>query len=568
MDMNIEILDCTLRDGGYYCNWDFDDNIVKRYLDGVGKAGVSVVEIGFRSKANQGFAGKYKFCRDSFLRQLFKAHPIRLAVMIDGKDFIGRSGEVDRDGLRDLFNPRQESPVEMVRITTTKGTLDAVLQIGSLIKALGYVVSVNVMQASMLTETELEVIAKTLDASVVDIMYLADSFGGLTPEETRKLFQVIKQNFTRVVGFHAHDNLGLALPNTLAAMEGGARMGDCSLLGMGRGPGNLRTEQFLLYLRSKCGRADVDPMPLFEAASTDFAQLQQRYQWGTSLPYMLSGVYNVHPMYPQHLLQVRRYSPLEVVRVLEAIHASGASASFSLERLSDALRERFSNIQDRVSLSALTNYQPSLPKQEDGKQRPVLLLGSGPSVRSRAEDINEFIRIHQPLVIECNVQREIEAGSRQYSLFTNYRRLEEHIHHLAEHRRHAVLGMSEVSGAMAPLLERLKVYHYPYRVAGGQFQAGLEGCVIPYDVVAMFAFAYALRVNATSIFLCGFDGYLADMSQHGLAQVAEKVVMEREMEEFFRLLRTQDKVRAKEVSIVSLTPTAYEIEQQSLYAYI
>lgn len=488
--------------------------------------------------------------------------------MIDGKDFICPSGDIDREGLLEVFRPKPDSPVDLVRITTTQETLPSVLQIGDLIKGLGYVVSMNVMRASMLADNYMGDIARTVEHSSIDVLYLADSFGGLTPEEARKLIVAIKENFSRRIGFHAHDNLGLALSNSLAAIDEGAEMVDCSLVGMGRGAGNLRTEQLLLYLRTKCGRNDVDPAPLFEVASTDFTRLQDHYRWGTSLPYMLSGVYNVHPMYAQQLLQVHRYSPLEVTRVLEALHASGASASFSVKRLSGALEERFSKVQDSVSVKQLAGYRADLPTIGDGKEHCVLLLGSGPSIRNRSEDIQEFIRLYQPVVIECNVQKEIDAGAEQYSLFTNYRRLEEHIHHLVEKRHRAVLGMSEVSSEMARFLERMEICHYPYRVSEGQFQLSKDRCVIPYDVVAMFAFAFALHAGAKCIYLCGLDGYLLDLNEDRAVQVAQKMVMQREMEEFFRLLRDHEEVSSHGLRVVSLSPTAYDIEQESLYAYI
>ena len=132
--MGVEILDCTLRDGGYYCNWDFEDDTVARYLDAVVQAGVSIVEIGFRSKPAVGFAGKFKFSTDGMLERLFENSPMReefgkrkmrLAVMIDGKDFIAPTGEIDRHTLDDRFKDKSTSPVDMVRVTTTKATLSS-----------------------------------------------------------------------------------------------------------------------------------------------------------------------------------------------------------------------------------------------------------------------------------------------------------------------------------------------------------------------------------------------------------------------------------------------------------
>ena len=45
----INILDCTLRDGGYYNNWDFSKDLVNDYLKAISDSGIKNVEIGFRS---------------------------------------------------------------------------------------------------------------------------------------------------------------------------------------------------------------------------------------------------------------------------------------------------------------------------------------------------------------------------------------------------------------------------------------------------------------------------------------------------------------------------------------
>src|SRR3989338_2824405 len=130
-NMGVQILDCTLRDGGYYCDWDYEDSTVSRYLDAVVGAGVSVVEVGFRSKSNakDGFMGKFKFCPERVLKPLFQKRSIRVAVMIDGKNFISDK-KIDDRNLDVLFNKKPESLVDLVRVTTTKATLDPVLKIG------------------------------------------------------------------------------------------------------------------------------------------------------------------------------------------------------------------------------------------------------------------------------------------------------------------------------------------------------------------------------------------------------------------------------------------------------
>ena len=565
----VTVLDCTLRDGGYYCNWDFDDRMVARYLSAIAQAGIGYVEVGFRSRTNSGFAGKYKFSSDAMITRLCGHLNLGVAVMIDAKDFLQQTA-VDHQGLRALFRRRVDSPVELVRVATTAQGLPQVAEICSVLKDLGYDVAINLMQANLFTEAQLEQVVTTSVPSTVDVLYLADSFGGLTPEHTHRLIRTLKTHFPKKAGFHSHDNLGLALANSLAAISAGADLVDASLLGMGRGAGNLRTEQLLLYLRFKNGAHHLDPSPLFDVVSTDFAALQARYQWGVSLPYMLSAVYDVHPSYAQQLLQVGYYTPLEVARILEVLRDRGNSTSFNTEQLSDALRERFTTVHDQVAVSALPNFRSVLPSFEGKGSRPVLLLGAGPSVHQRAEDINEFIRAQQPVVIECNLQHAIITAPDHLSLFTNVRRLEEHVEVLATKRQRVVLGMPSVSRQIGDRLEGMEVYHYAYQIHDRRFEVETASCVIPHDVVAQFAFALALRLGAPCLYLCGFDGYRDHPSRDGLAsQLPDKVAreLEREMEEFIRMFKQHEQVRAKAIRVVSLTPTSYDVDAASLYAY-
>ena len=66
----IKVLDCTLRDGGYYNNWDFNEDTVQAYLKGMSDSKVEIVEIGFRFLPQKKFLGKFAYCDDSFLSSI------------------------------------------------------------------------------------------------------------------------------------------------------------------------------------------------------------------------------------------------------------------------------------------------------------------------------------------------------------------------------------------------------------------------------------------------------------------------------------------------------------------
>ena len=99
------------------------------------------------------------------------------------------------------------------------------------------------------------------------------------------------------VGLHGHDNQGFALHNTLAAAQAGATWVDSTVLGMGRGAGNARTEQLLAAL----GTDQQTLQPLLDLVARRFEPLMHKYRWGSSVRYAIAGMRRIHPTYVQRL---------------------------------------------------------------------------------------------------------------------------------------------------------------------------------------------------------------------------------------------------------------------------
>ena len=57
---NVRFVDCTLRDGGYYNDWDFSHDLIERYVQAVASAGVNIAEMGFRFVKDRGFQGRLR----------------------------------------------------------------------------------------------------------------------------------------------------------------------------------------------------------------------------------------------------------------------------------------------------------------------------------------------------------------------------------------------------------------------------------------------------------------------------------------------------------------------------
>ena len=83
-----KIIDCTLRDGGYYNNWDFNIELIQKYINAVQRAGVDYIELGYRTKNNSGYFGPLAYTTEDFIEELNISKSIKLGVMINSSEFI------------------------------------------------------------------------------------------------------------------------------------------------------------------------------------------------------------------------------------------------------------------------------------------------------------------------------------------------------------------------------------------------------------------------------------------------------------------------------------------------
>ena len=88
MKNELKILDCTLRDGGYYNQWDFEASTVNKYIDAMIDSKIDYVEIGFRNFSQNHFLGPYAYSTDKFLSNIKNIEKLNLAVMSDAVIFL------------------------------------------------------------------------------------------------------------------------------------------------------------------------------------------------------------------------------------------------------------------------------------------------------------------------------------------------------------------------------------------------------------------------------------------------------------------------------------------------
>jgi 4-hydroxy 2-oxovalerate aldolase len=116
----------------------------------------------------------------------------------------------------------------------------------------GLTVSINVMQTYVKSPAELGEAARKAAAHGVDWFYVVDSAGGMMPDDVKRYVEAVLATSPQLeVGLHAHNNLGCAVANALAAVDVGATLVDGTLNGIGRATGNPATEQLAVALRDR-----------------------------------------------------------------------------------------------------------------------------------------------------------------------------------------------------------------------------------------------------------------------------------------------------------------------------
>ncbi|GIO42674.1 MULTISPECIES: aldolase catalytic domain-containing protein [Paenibacillus] len=281
-----KIVDCTIRDGGLVNNWDFSVEFVQKLYAGLNEAGVDYMEIGYKNspKLLKGAdeAGPWRFLNDDFLKKVIpNKGNTKLSALVD----IGRVDEND-------ILPRSESLLDLIRVACYVKDVDKALKLVQTFHDRGYETTINIMALSNVMEHELLEAFDMIKNSVVDVVYIVDSYGSLDYKDMEHLVNKFKQHLpNKRLGVHTHNNLQLAFSNTLVAADLGVELLDASVYGMGRAAGNCPTELLVTHLKN----TNYKLRPVLEVLDQLLVPLREKEEWGYLIPYMITGSLDEHP---------------------------------------------------------------------------------------------------------------------------------------------------------------------------------------------------------------------------------------------------------------------------------
>lgn len=331
---NVELLDCTLRDGGIVIDFNYGLDRMEKIKQVLETSGVEYIECGYIDEKKG--SSKERTCFDNevsiekTLLATGKKQGIQYVAMIDYGTF-----DVNK------LNARTEAGIDGIRLAFHKEKWRDAIKWGQIILEKGYDLYIQPMVSMRYSDDEYRELISVCNTELAGAkgFYIVDSFGQMDNLALLHLFEIADQYVSpdMKIGFHAHNNRQMAYSNALAFIGYNAKhnvMLDASIMGMGKGAGNLCTELIEADL-IKEGKS-YNSTIVYESISEYFAEQQRKTPWGYSLDYYLSSLYSCTPSYIKIFTKDARVTTdilVELIRTIPAEKKAACDRAFAAEHL-------------------------------------------------------------------------------------------------------------------------------------------------------------------------------------------------------------------------------------------
>ena len=402
----LHILDCTLRDGGYVNNWSFGSKNIKKIIGKLVEAKIDIVECGYLTQKRDFDIDSTMITNMEYINKTLFTKSIytKFVAMIN-------FGEYNVDDIP-IYNGYG---IKGLRIAFHKNDLVNALEYCRKIKAKGYDIYIQPMVSLNYTDVEFLQLIEAANEIQPEAFYIVDSFGAMRPTDVQHLLYLTNHNLNENIklGFHSHNNLQLSYSHAQTLCHHFMNRDliiDASVMGMGRGAGNLNTELFAEYLNHFFS-AKYYITALLEIVDTVLSSVYEKNYWGYSLPYYLSAIHNCHPNYASYLNDKHALT-FENINEIFISMDSAKKTSFN----KDYIQELYRLYQGK------NNQSDNLILQKQLKDKKVMLVAPGKSIFEEYDAIITDLTYEKKTVVAVNfIPEKIETD---YVFVSNIRRWE------------------------------------------------------------------------------------------------------------------------------------------------
>lgn len=383
----VQILDCTLRDGGYVNDWNFGQTFISNIVENISSASVDLIECGFLSMTKKTSEAKSIFSTVEIAEKYFEnVKQNNLVLMIN-------CGEYQPELLEKYCNGK----IKTIRIAFHKHQFEEAQRLCIQLKKNGFHVFFQPMVTSRYTDEELLSLIRWTNENKPDAFYIVDSFGTMRKKDVLRMFYLVDNNLHKdiKIGFHSHNNLQLSFSNAQELLTLNSEREliiDTSVMGMGRGAGNLCTELMIQYINENIENK-YDVIPILQTMDEYIMPISKTHSWGYSIPYYIAAVNDCHPNYATYLSNMQTLFVKDINTIIKMI-APEKKYIFDKQYINRLYAEyQQKQVNDEQALECIR-------KLCQGRQ--VLVLAPGKTLRTFKEKIQEYIKVNNPVVFSIN----------------------------------------------------------------------------------------------------------------------------------------------------------------------
>ena len=484
------LLDCTLRDGGYYNNWNFSKSEIQKYVNSIHSTGIKYVELGFRFNEKKKIKGSTAYTNQTLIDSLKLPTEIKYGLMINAGDLISNN-KINSKILKHLLNQKNTNKISFVRIACHEKEILKLKECFIYIRKLGLKIFVNLMQISEISLSSLNEIVIFLKENNIKYLYLADSLGCLTPSKLKKIIYTLNSKWKNEIGLHAHNNLKKALSNSLFAVKNNFNWIDSTITGMGRGPGNLKTEDIIKHT------SQFKITKKFKSTKLYFEKLKKKYKWGPNKYYKFAAEKKIHPTYVQKILSDHRYKKNEYFEILH-----------SLSKLNTKIFNPSKLDNSTYFISDIKKEGTWNPKSIfEGKN--ILILGPGKNLKIHKKKIEKIIKKKKFLVVSLNTFSSIREDLINLRVICHPMRLLSDIKKIKKLKSKFVMPLSSFTNRFKKNIKIKKkdIFDYGLNLKDDKIIVESKFCLLPHPLAIGYAISLSIAGKSKSITLAGFDGY-------------------------------------------------------------
>lgn len=518
----VQILDCTLRDGGYINNWKFGQNTIHGIIKNLMDAHVNIIECGFIRKSDSDVNSTVFSSMEDFAERIKpKSKGTQYAVMIEQHNYNA-----------DLICPCTENTADLIRLTfRRKEWEEAKIAIKSLIKK-GYKVCVQPVGTAAYDDPSLINLIEDVNEIRPYAFYLVDTLGVMYRHEMRKFFYLIDNNLSQdiLLGFHSHNNLQMSFANAQEMMRLNRNRSiiiDSSCYGMGRGVGNLSTELIADYINNNMEQRYL-LTPILNIVDKYLMPIYAQQRWGYDLPYFLSATFKCHPNYAAHLLKKDTLSVEKIEKILSLI---------PLEKRSEYNKDFIENLYLSMQACDLDDTNSYLQLETLLNSKDVMIIGSGASIVSYKNSI-EKMQAGKVSIATNFVPSDLDVNA---VFISNQKRLE----NLKKRNVTQIIATSNLKSEIKNAI----FFNYSSLLGEGDLS----------DAAGAMLIRILRKCNVKKIYIAGFDGFDVDSSVNYAVPTLKKSLDYDSAKKKNDAISKQLTLALNGVEYEFITPTKYRI---------